>query len=330
MQSRLVKIFGQYAGRQHQFEIKDPSVARQDDGTYIMYATVFGPAIGVGDNIGRFHAQNLKGPWTPLKPARIHGVEGPEICAPQIICAKHNGNPLWLMYVQTSCFSEDGMIVQATSENGIDFYATAQPPMTRQNLAPPHADKTVSLYDVSVSDINDRGIPSECMVFSAYRKIGSGDIFMSVRKKGEEFWPPAQLILKQEDVSFHNHPESPDFEWGLEGAKIMQVDDHCFMLFGVCFLDQDKASIGKRQRVFIAGANTIDGPYTPLEMPIQPTRYRAGKGENGHPDVIDLGDRFGILYQERAGNTAPWHLRYTEMEKKDLKTLVQKHIPSPL
>ena len=278
MKSRLVKIFGQYARREHQFEIKDPSVVRQEDGTYIMYATVFGPAIGKNENIGRFHAHDLKGPWTKLAPARVQGIEGPEICAPQIIRTAHEGKPLWLMYVQTSCFSEDGIIIAATSQDGIDFYAAAQPAMTRKNLAPPYADKAISIYDVSISGITRHGVAHECMAFSAYRKIGSGDIFMSVRKKGDTDWPPARMVLKQEDVGFHNHPDSPHFEWGLEGAKIMQVDDDCFILFGVCFLDKDENGIGKRQRVFIAGAHAVEGPYTALETPIQPVRYKAGKG----------------------------------------------------
>jgi hypothetical protein len=58
-----------------------------------------------------------------------------------------------------------------------------------------------------------------------------------------------------------------------------------------------------------------------MDLPFPPVKYAHGKGENGHPDVIDLGNgNLAVLYQERAGDAEhyPWHLRYAELDKASL------------
>lgn len=95
----MVKIFRPKAADKGPFEIKDPTIVPMPDGTFTMYATIFGPGIPDQDKIGRFHSRHPKGPWRQLEAARVHGLSGPEICAPQVLLGKEGGQPLWTMYV---------------------------------------------------------------------------------------------------------------------------------------------------------------------------------------------------------------------------------------
>ncbi|MBI1216749.1 MAG: hypothetical protein GC185_13145 [Alphaproteobacteria bacterium] len=300
------------------FEIKDPSVVALPEGGYEMYASL-GTSVTQEWVIGRFRAQTPDGPWQELPHAELEGVEGGEVCAPAVVLAEKDGAPEWKMYVQTTCFSENGVIALATSRDGRHFTGAEKPAMAVADL--PEGDwPVVGLYDVAISDLSVNGRERECMAFSGYRSIGCGDVYLSFRDKGakDEAWSTPVLALKQEDVPFHNRPGAENFEWGLEGAKVVQLADDAFLMIGVCFLDRGNEERGTRQRVFLAGAAQPGGPYVPMETPIAPTAYPEGTGENGHPDTIDLGQTLGILYQERAGEGQPWHLRYTEASKDEL------------
>lgn len=89
-------------------------------------------------------------------------------------------------------------------------------------------------YDVAVSDFTSSGSDCQCMTFSGYRSVGCGDIYMTMRPKNgaNAAWSEPKLILAQENVPFHNPPGSKNFEWGLEGAMIMQLDEDVFLLHG--------------------------------------------------------------------------------------------------
>lgn len=314
--------------RHARLEIKDPSILQAPDGSYVMFASSgFSDA---GDwVIGRYRAAHPGGPWEELPPAVVTGVTGPEVCAPAVVISEKDGKPFWEMYVQTTCFSADGVIAYASSADGRHF--TAGPPAMRRQDVPAGPHPVISLYDVAVSEITRDGKKFDCMVFSAYRDIGSGDVYMALREKGAAVWGKPVLALAQEDVPFHNRPGSANFEWGLEGAKIVELAPDAYLMIGVCFLDKDKSARGTRQRVFFAASATPEGPFTPLRTPIDPTAYPEGTGENGHPDTVDLGDRLGILYQERAGEgeAFPWHLRYTEMQKDALLAEVRAALKKP-
>lgn len=323
MESRLVE-FLRISEDTGYFEMKDPSLVPMPDGTFMMYAGL-GTVRGEEWVQGRFRADHPGGPWQELEPAVIEGVTGTEVCAPVVLYAEKDGKPLWRMYVQTACFSEGGVIALATSEDGIHFRGSALPAMTRDDIPQEH-QPVVGLYDVNISDVAIDGIAHECMVFSGYRKVGSGDIYMSLRKKDEEKWSQPRLMLRQEDVPFHNRPGIPNFEWGLEGAKVLQLADDAFLMVGVSFLDKGNECRGTRQRVFFAAARSVNGPFIAMNTPIDPTVYDVGQGENGHPDMAVLGKRFCILYQERAGEGHPWHLRYAEIDKEELLCRVRTHL----
>lgn len=325
MKSRLVDIRRRDDTDTGQFQIKDPTVVALPDGGYAMYATLDAAYMKPG-LVGRFTAQDPGGPWQEESPAELDGVTGPEVCAPSVVLEARDGKPVFKMYIQTSCFHEDGVIAVATSTDGIHFKAEPHA-MTKDDLPAP----AISLYDVAVSEVTRGGRECECMVFSAYRSIGCGDIYTALREKGTDHWETPVLALKQEDVPFHNKPGSENFEWGLEGAKVVQLAEDAYLMIGVCFLDKSKAERGTRQRVFFAASASPGGPFQAMSTPIDPTPYKNGTGENGHPETIDLGEKIGILYQERAGEgeDKPWHLRYAEVDKVDLLQKVYEKLAPP-
>lgn len=309
-------------------EIKDPSVVALPGGGYMMFASV-GTSVTQQWMIGRFVAEHPRGPWQEVSPVTLRGVEGREVCAPAVVY--NDKTKQFEMYVQTTCFSPGGVIALATSADGDAFDGVQPHPAVKEDIKNPKVP-VIGLYDVGMSDITRDGRAYECMVYSAYRRIGCGDVYMSLRPKdgaGSDSWSAPRLVLAQEDVPFHNPPDSPEFEWGIEGAKVVQVADNAFVMIGVCFLDRPRSEIGTRQRVFLAAATAPEGPYHPVDMPIAPTAYPDGTGENGHPDTIDLGDHIGILYQERSGDHRPWHLRYTEVKKSDWAEMVKAHTAAP-
>ncbi|HYD18569.1 MAG TPA: hypothetical protein VEF76_08835 [Patescibacteria group bacterium] len=308
------------------FEIKDPSVVKAPDGSYFMFATL-GTEKDKPWCVGRFKADHPGGPWQELEPTVITNIAGPEVVAPAVVL---NAKGEWEMFIQTSCFSTTGVIAQAVSLDGRNFHGAALPAMTKDDV-PQGPVPVVSLYDVALSDIRLNGRDYDCMTFSGYRSLGCGDVYVSLREKGTECWEAPQLALKQEDVPFHNKPGTPNYEWGLEGAKVVQLADDLFLMVGVAFLDKELTERGTRQRVFFAASRTPNGPFEPMETPIDPTAYPEGTGENGHPDTIDLGDKIGLLYQERAGEgkDKPWHLRYTEFDKDDLIARMQAKLAPP-
>lgn len=312
------------------FEIKDPSVVRAADGSYYMFASN-GTEKDKPWHVGRFKADHPAGPWQELEPAVIAGVTGPEVVAPAVV-QKPDGT--WDMLIQTSCFSTTGVIAQATSADGRNFTGAPLPAMTADDV--PQGDFPVlSLYDVALSDVTIGGRAFDCMTFSGYRSLGCGDVYVALREKGTEGWEAPVLALKQEDVPFHNKPGSANYEWGLEGAKVVQLADDAFLMVGVAFLDKDLSERGTRQRVFFAASKTPGGPFTAMDTPVEPTPYPEGTGENGHPDTIDMGDKLGLLYQERAGEGEgkPWHLRYTEFDKDELvlkiRATLNPQLPPP-
>jgi hypothetical protein len=326
MDSRLVEIRRRDGADDGFFQVKDPTVVPLPDGTYAMYCTLDASYMKPG-LIGRFSASSPGGPWQEEEPAVLEGITGPEVCAPSVVMEMKDGRPLFKMYIQTSCFHEDGIIAVANSTDGIHF--KAEPPaMTKEDVPAP----VVGLYDVAVSDVVRGGEQYDCIVFSAYRSVGCGDVYIALREKGANHWETPQLALKQEDVPFHNKPGSANFEWGLEGVKVVQLADDAFLMIGVCFLDKSKAERGTRQRVFFAASGSPGGPFLPMSTPIDPTPYSGGTGENGHADIIDLGGKIGILYQERAGEGCdkPWHLRYAEADKDVLlKEIYARLAPPP-
>lgn len=306
------------------YEIKDPSVVEISEHKYMMYASV-GNSQYQKWLVGRFEADSPTGQWTELEPVEFENLSGPQLCAPAITYEEIDGHPQWSMYIQTACFEEDGVIALATSTDGHHFVGVPQPLATKEHIKDSPAP-IIGLYDVAVSEVKHGQEQLMCMIYSGYRRIGCGDVFMSTKKKGDQEWSVPECVLPQEAVPFHNRPDYEHFEWGLEGAKLVQLADDCFLMIGVCFLPKPDGYLGTRQRVFFAASSSINGPFVPVGLPFAPQLNEWNTGENGHPDTLIIGETLNIIYQERSGDGKPWHLRTADFDLPQLETFLRNAI----
>jgi len=159
------------------------------------------------------------------------------------------------------------------------------------------------------------------MLFSGCNRVGDADIYMTVRHGSDRdgCWMPARRVLRQDEVPFHNRPCYEHYEWGLEGANLVQLDEGLYLMLGVCFLEKPREHAGTRQRVFFAVSRDPFGTFVPIGTPLPPHRYSEGEGENGHPDAMVDGETLCLVYQERAGEGQPWHLRSAQFDLASLR-----------
>ncbi len=84
---------------------------------------------------------------------------------------------------------------------------------------------------------------------------------------------------------------------GLEGAQVVRLHDRRFLLTAVCFLRHGRP--GRRQRLFTALADRIEGPYLGSTPVIEPSRDAWDCGENGHGCAWQKGDDIHVFFQAR-------------------------------
>lgn len=328
-ESQLVELrrMGDHAHRYK--DIKDPSVIRMPGGQYEMFASI-GNSSDEKWKVGHFVADNPSGPWKELPPVEFttpegmkHNLSGENCCAPAVLLEEKDGRPLYKMYIQTTCFQPDGAIAIATSRDGTHFEAQPETVATVGSVT--GGKKLANVYDSGISEIEYNGEKYLYCVYTGCTKVGCGDLYYSVRPKSgtEKDWSTGKLLLDQKDVPFHNQPGVPHFEWGLEAGQVVQLDKDMYLMAAVCFLDKEgKEHNGTRQRLFFAASRTPFGGFTPIGVAIEPH----GQGENGHPDMVVHDGKLGLLYQERAGDGKPWHLRYTDYDMEQLKQQVREHL----
>lgn len=311
------------------YEIKDPSVVQVADSSYMMYASI-GNSLTQTWLVGRFVASHPTAEWQELEPVSFTNLSGPQLCAPAVTFSVVDGSPMWEMYIQTACFEEDGRIVYATSTDGQRFEGQPQPLVTKSDVTQ-DTIPVVGVYDVGVSEVKLPDKELLCMMYSAYRKVGCGDIYVSYKDKHDRNanWTKGERVIAQEDVPFHNRPDYEHFEWGLEGAKLLQLSDDCFVIIGVCFMPKPAHFLGTRQRVFMAAASSIHGPFKPLGLPFVPMSSVHQTGENGHPDTLIEGNKLWVIYQERTGDGQPWHLRTAAFDLPALEQFVTNELNTP-
>lgn len=320
---------------------KDPDIFQRLDGRYEMYVTMYGPGPLM---IGHFIADHPGAEWHEQPRVRIIGMEDEgevatyfdpdrrQICASTTIQRMQGDTTVWEMFIQTGCLVPDTTIKRAISLDGVHFYADKEPVISKETPTDdPNQPALVGVYDPGITaNITWQGQTWDVMLYSGYRnRVANGDIWASLRRSGDEeaTWLPPRRVLAQEEMEgYHNQPNSGQHEWGLEGAKLLQLGENQFLMIGVCFEPGDV--FGKRQRVFFAAGRSPLGPFKPIGHPLPPI----GCGENGHPDAVIMGDRVGLIYQERDGvvpgehNT--WKLRYKEYGMDELKLMVEQALGS--
>ena len=262
---------------------------------------LFGTGCGLPHGLEVLHwtAPSLDGPWTELEPAAIVGTDViPFPSAPGVIA---EGRELHL-FLQHDFNILGGAIEHFRSEDGGATFV--------------HTDTSV----VSVAGTGEAGVydpdPAEIdghryLVYSGMSVIGQPDIYVARSTSGSWAGPWERLgcILCHDDVEFHNQVDDDDYEWGLEGPQLTELPDGTVLLTAACFLRG--APLGHRQRLLLAMADRVTGPYEVFAPIVQPTD---GAGENGHGTAVVDGDQLRVIYQERAGDGRPWHFRHAVVE----------------
>lgn len=259
-------------------ELKDPSLT-YDGHRYHLYGTgCLGPHRW---GIYHFVSPYLNGPWQELPPCTIDA-KGPQICAPSVVFEAG----VFHMFLQTACFELGWPLLQLVSTDGSHF-RTEGPA-----LAPPSA---TGFYDVEAV----HWMGEHYLTYTAMNKVGHGDIYLAKSRTNSWFgpWDKAGCILDHIQVPFHNQHSDRDYEWGLEGAQVIRLNNGRFLLTAVCFLQHGRP--GRRQRLFTATADHVQGPYLGSTPVIEPSRDGWDCGENGHGCSWQKGDDIHVFFQAR-------------------------------
>ena len=101
----------------------------------------------------------------------------------------------------------------------------------------------MGVYNAGVSRVRHRDRSLTCMLFTGCNRVGDGDLYLTVRDEArrEAGWTPARRVLGQHEVHFHNRPGYEHYEWGLEGAELVQLGEDAYLMVGVCFLEKGRS-----------------------------------------------------------------------------------------
>lgn len=232
-------------------------------------------------------APGIEGPWTE-QPTIDLGLNGSGVAAPGVLFA----DGLFRMFIQTEFMKAGGRIEYLTSPDGFDW--------THVNTA---LESMPGTSEHGVYDPHPAAIGGAC--YLAYSGMPEGwppkpDVYLAKSLSGswEGPWVRLGSILDHEDVAHHhNRRDSEDYEWGIEGAQLVELPDGKVLLNATSFLPN--GARGTRQRVFFAVADHVQGPYSSLGPVLEP----AGFGENGHATAVLDGDKIVLCYQARLEST---------------------------
>jgi len=238
-------------------------------------------------------AADLHGPWTEHEPIRLE-IKGSGIAAPGVILDAG----VFHMFIQTEFMKSGGRCEHAVSNNGFNW-VVLRPAI----LALPGTDED-GIYDPHPAVI--RG--TRYIVYSAmlpFTRTPQPDIFLTRSESESWFGPWKRLgkILDHSALPHHNQRDHIDYEWGIEGAQLVELPDGRILLNATCFLPEGPR--GNRQRVFFAIAEHVEGPYESLGPVLDP----GGAGENGHATALITGTELTLFYQSRNPMTG-YHWRY--------------------
>lgn len=203
------------------------------------------------------------------------------------------------MFVQTSCFSLGGTIEYCTSADGHRFRRAAT------SLASVPGSPEAGIYDPHPALLSTAEGTQKHLVYSAMPRVGHADIYLARSLSGtwEGPWERLGPILRHEDIAaHHNQHDEPGYEWGLEGAQLVQLPAG-ILLVAVCFLPNEPP--GRKQRVFFAIAASPAGQYKVLGPAIDPPQEGWDSAENGHASVLVKDEALHLFYQARS-LTGPW------------------------
>jgi hypothetical protein len=266
--------------------LKDPCPVRLGGRWHL-----FGTAVHDGYRYEILHATapGPAGPWRLHPPATLSKVTGACVAAPGVIA---DGERLH-MFVQTDYNVFGGRIEHLVSDDGGASFIHHDTALTS---LPGTAEAGV--YDPHPAEVGGQ----RYLVYSGFAVVGRPDVFLARSVSGDWAgpWERLGLILHHAQVPDHNQHDDPGYEWGLEGAQLVELPDGRVLLNAVCFLAA--ADAGNRQRVFFALADAPGGPYEVLGSALDPAE---GAGEIGHATVVVHDGALTLFFQERTPD-GPW------------------------
>lgn len=192
------------------------------------------------------------------------------------------------MFVQTEFMKSGGRCEHAVSNDGFNWVVLrpailATPGTGEDGIYDPHPAMIAGQRYLAYS-----GMPP-------FTRVPQPDIYLARSMSDSWFGPWKRLgkILDHSELPHHNSREHPDYEWGIEGAQLVELPDGRILLNATCFLPEGPR--GSRQRVFFAIADKVEGPYASLGPVLDPGE----PGENGHSTVIVDGSELTLFYQIR-------------------------------
>jgi hypothetical protein len=273
------------AGKRYE-EIKDPCLVHDGERWHL-----YGTGVTARDRFEVLHATatTLGAQWRVEPPiALAPTLEGGCLAAPGVIA---DGGTLH-MFLQTDFNLFDGRIEHLCSSDGGNSFAHLSPAL---RALPGTAE--AGIYDPHPARVAGQLY----LTYSAFATVGMPDVHLarSLSATWDGPWERLGPILCHEQVPFHNARDCEDYEWGLEGAQLVELPCGRVLLVAVCFLAGGVA--GNRQRVFLAAGDDARGPFEPIgPLTVGYT------GENGHASAAVVGDAVAIVMQERDGENSAW------------------------
>jgi hypothetical protein len=266
--------------------LKDPCPVRLGDEWHL-----FGTGAHPGYRYDILHAvaPAPDGPWRLRGPSVLPKIAGSCVAAPGVVAQDGRLH----MFVQTEYNLFDGVVEHLVSVDGGDTFEHRD---TALRSVPGTGE--AGIYDPHPACVG--GWPY--LVYSGFSRIGRPDLFLARSAGGgwDGPWERLGCVLHHEQVPGHNQHDDPAYEWGLEGAQLIELPDGQVLLNAVCFLGG--APAGNRQRVFFATAPGPTGPYRVHGPALDPVD---GVGEVGHAAGAVYGGELVLLFQERTGD-GPW------------------------
>ena len=276
----------------HGGDVKDPCPVF-DGNRWHIYGSV-GSSMVEQWEVLHMVAPNIEGPWERA-PVILKGVQGPHVAAPSVVFDAGTFH----MFLQTDFMALDTRIVHLASGDGETFQrldtALESIPLTTE----------AGIYDPHAADIDGK----KYMTYSGCTEVSRPDIYLAESESGSWNgpWKRHGRILCHEDVPHHNQHGYQDYEWGLEGSQVLRLPGGIHLLNAVCFLPETPR--GRRQRVFLAVASGLKGPYRTLGPILEP-RIEGDweSGENGHAMAIFDDGMLRLFYQARSADekNRPW------------------------
>jgi hypothetical protein len=236
-----------------------------------------------------FHATatDIYGLWVEHEPIAL-AVRGSGVAAPGVIFE----DGVFHMFIQTEFMKPGGRCEHAVSEDGFHWSVlgaamVALPGTGEDGIYDPHPAVVRGKRYIVYS-----GMPP-------FVRVPQPDVYLARSQSDSWFgpWKRVGKILDHNDLPHHNARQHPDYEWGIEGAQLVELPDSRILLNATCFLPDGPR--GSRQRVFFAVADHIEGPYQTVGPVLDPGE----PGENGHSTVVIDGSQLTLFYQCRRAMT---------------------------